>query len=346
MIFSSRAVRLGCVLGCVTVSVVTLAACSGHHAKKPAVTLTTSTPVSTPATTSAAPKPPAINPFTGGKPSVNRVVAVKIEDTAAGRPQVGVNHADVVYIEQVEGGLTRLVAVFNTTLPVVEPVRSTRANDPELLAQYGPIDYAASGGSHAELAPMDHSKLHTSINDRGGPGFMRDNSRGVPNNLKADLGVIGRALKGAYAKSIGLSFSPSITNTATLPGTAVRTVVGGTPVAFNWVSGSKRYARLIDGVYQHTASGSLISTPNVIVQFCKSTVYTADRDVLGNPAQYTHTIGSGKVVVFRNGRRIVGTWSRPSATAGTTLKDAKGQPIALAPGGEWFVLVAAGSRLG
>jgi hypothetical protein len=340
MMMSSRALAVGCV----TVAVIPLAACGGgHHAKKAVVSPTPST--SAVSTTATPPPAPAINPFTGGKPSANRVVAVKIEDTAAGRPQLGIDKADIVYIEQVEGGLTRLVAVFNTTLPVVEPVRSTRANDPELLAQFGAIDYAASGGSHAELKPMDHSNLRTTINDRGGPGFQRDDNRPIPNNLRANLSVIGQVLKGAFAKSIGLVFSSAIANSATLPGTTVRTAVGGTPVAFNWIASSKRYARLIDGAYQHTATGALISTPNVIVQFCKSTVYTADLDVLGNPAQYTHTIGSGKVVVFRNGRRIVGTWSRPSATSGTTLKDAAGKPIALSPGGEWFVLVATGSQL-
>lgn len=340
MIMSSRALTIGCV----SAAVVSLAACGGGHHKKAALTPTPSTSAAS-TTTTPPPPPPAINPFTGGKPSKNRVVAVKIEDTAAGRPQLGIDKADIVYIEQVEGGLTRLVAVFNTTLPVVEPVRSTRANDPELLAQFGPIDYAASGGSKAELKPMDQSNLRTTINDRGGPGFARDDNRPVPNNLRANLSLIGQVLKGAFAKSIGLVFSAAIANTPTLPGTSVRTVVGGTPVAFNWIPSVKRYGRLIDGSYQHTATGALISTPNVIVQFCKSTVYTADRDVLGNPAQYTHTIGSGKVVVFRNGRRIVGTWSRPTATAGTTLKDASGTPIALAPGGEWFVLVATGSPL-
>src|ERR671933_664255 len=46
------------------------------------------------------------DPLTGGKPSHRPVVAVKIDDTANGRPQRGVNQADIVYIEEVEGGLT------------------------------------------------------------------------------------------------------------------------------------------------------------------------------------------------------------------------------------------------
>ena len=67
------------------------------------------------------PKPPAGNPLTGvGKPSSNGVVAVKIDDTANGRPQMNLDKADIVYIEQVEGGLTRLLAIYNTQLPTVE----------------------------------------------------------------------------------------------------------------------------------------------------------------------------------------------------------------------------------
>src|SRR4051812_20850331 len=85
------------------------------------------TPPSSPAAPVAAPKPKpkakpkpksAINPLTGLKPSRNKVVAVKIDDTAGARPQVGLDRADVVYVEQVEGGLTRLVAIFNSHLPL------------------------------------------------------------------------------------------------------------------------------------------------------------------------------------------------------------------------------------
>jgi hypothetical protein len=67
--------------------------------------------------------------------------------------------------------------------------------------------------------------------------------------------------------------------------------------------------------------------------------------VNGNPSQYTHTIGSGQAVIFRNGRRIQGTWSRPSAGAGTTFTATNGRRITLAPGGEWVVLVSTGAAL-
>lgn len=335
-----------------SICVLAVSACSASSTNKPpstalltsAASTHTSSAASTHTTSAASTpgkrsRPDPVDPLTGGKPSANPVVAVKIEDTAAGRPQIGIDKADIVYVEQVEGGLTRLLAIFHTRLPYVEPVRSTRANDPELALQFGPIAYVASGGSPSELRPLDASRLLADINDRGGPGFSRDRSRPVPNNLRANLAHIAAKLHPPRAKNIGLvwSISPSAPGT---PATTVRTRVGTTPILFRWTTPLHRYLRIIDGTVQRTADGEAITTPNVIVQFCKSTVYTRDRDVLGNPAQYTHTTGTGKAAVFRNGRRINGTWTRKAVNDGTTLRDVHHKLITLAPGGAWFILTA------
>jgi hypothetical protein len=296
--------------------------------------------------TAAAPSSsPAANPLTGENPSDNPVVAVKIEDTALGRPQVGVDKADIVYVEQVEGGLTRLLAVFNSTLPTVEPVRSTRPSDPELALQFGHIIFVASGGSRAGIAPLDKSPLRAVINDRGGPGFSRDPKRPAPENLRANLARIAAKINGPKAKSIGLVWSTRLTAANTRAGGLVRTRVGSTQVTFQWSGRLHRYVRIIDGQVQHADDGNVIATPNVIVQFCRLTVYAKDRDVLGNPAEYTHTIGHGRAVVFRDGRRIEGTWSRQAVDDGTTLRTTDGKAFVLAPGGAWFVLVAANAPL-
>lgn len=294
-----------------------------------------------PSSNGSTPAPPAANPLTGeGPTSKNPVIAVKIEDTALGRPQVGTNKADIVYVEQVEGGLTRLMAIFNSTLPTaIEPVRSVRPSDPELALQFGHIIFVASGGSHAGIAPLKASPLKRVINDYGAPGFHRDPNRQAPENLVANLQTIAKKIHGPTAKSIGLQWSSQMP-AGSKPGPVVSTRVGGTDVGFRWDPKTHRYLRIIDGNVQHTADGSVISTPNVVVQFCKVTVYTKDRDVLGHPAQYTHTVGQGRVVVFRDGRRISGTWSRGSVDDGTTLKTSDGKVIPLTPGGAWFVLVA------
>jgi hypothetical protein len=315
----------------VAASLVLTAACSSSSAGNP-----------TSPSSSAA---PATSPLTGLAKSGNPVVAVKIEDTALGRPQVGIDKADIVYVEQVEGGLTRLLAVFNSSLPKVEPVRSVRPSDPELAEQFGNIILVASGGSRAGIAPLIKSPLHAVINDRGDAGFTRDPNRNAPENLRANLAAIAAKTHGPQAADIGLTWSTRLTGPSKR-GTTVRTRIGNTDVGFQWKASARKYVRIIDGAVQKTAAGALIETPNVVVQFCHITKYAADRDVLGNPAQYTHTVGQGRAVVFRNGRRIEGTWSRPSVQNGTSLRTAAGRPIALMPGGAWFVLVATNAQLG
>lgn len=295
-------------------------------------------PPGEPSTSAPAPAP-AVSPLTGQKPSRHPVIAVKIDDTASGRPQAGIDKADLVYVEQVEGGLTRLMAIFNTVLPTVEPVRSVRPSDPELALQFGHIIFVASGGSRAGIAPLNKSPLRPVIGDRGGPGFSRNPKRPAPYNLSADLTRIAASTHGPKAKSIGLVWSSQPSAVPSKAGTSVRTKVGGTAVAFDWNPRTHRYQRRIDGQVQHAADGNVVATPNVVVQFCRITTYTKDRDVLGNPAQYTHTVGQGRAVVFRGGRRIDGTWTRHTAKDGTTLRGSNGKPIALTPGGAWFVLV-------
>jgi hypothetical protein len=312
---------------------VALAGCTGSSGGG-----TTTSPAPGPSSKTAPAKVPKINPLTGGKPSKNPVIAVKIEDTALGRPQVGTNKADIVYVEQVEGGLTRLMAIFNTSLPNVEPVRSVRPSDPELALQFGHIIFVASGGSRAGKAPLLQSALKKVIGDQGGSEFSRDPKRFAPENLVVNLAQVAKKVKGPTAQSIGLTWSTKKPAGKTKTGTLVQTRVGGTDVTFRWVAKMHRYVRVIDGAVQHTADGSVIATPNVIVQFCRVSVYTKDRDVLGHPAQYTHTVGSGRAVVFRDGRRIEGTWSRKAVKDGTLLRMTKGKPIALTPGGAWFVL--------
>jgi hypothetical protein len=291
--------------------------------------------------------PLSVNPLTGlGPAPTGPVAGVKIDDTANGRPQVGVDKADIVYVEQAEGGLTRLLAVFASSKPTVGPVRSVRASDPELLSQYGRIILVASGGGGDSIPTLEKSILHGVTLANGGPGFSRDSSRHAPYNLMSNLAAVSSAVKADSAKSIGFQWAShpaGLSGTSTA--TSVHTQVGGTRVDFRWNPQINRYARVIDGVGQTAADGAPITTPNVIVQFCEVTVNPADVDVRGNPSQYTHSIGHGRVAVFRTGHRIDGSWSRPTLTSGTTLKDSAGRPITLAPGGAWILLVATTARL-
>ena len=75
-----------------------------------------------------------------GKEAVDGpLIVVKIDDTDQAHPQEGIDKADLVFIEQVEGGMVRLAAIFSTEIPdQIGPVRSARISDIDILAQFGP----------------------------------------------------------------------------------------------------------------------------------------------------------------------------------------------------------------
>jgi hypothetical protein len=355
MIISTRSYRAAFAI-LATVSVFASAACSGGGASK--AKPSASAPVSSTSvapSTSAAPKPPAPkNPYTGiGPVPTTPTIAVKIDDTEPGRPQRGIDEADIVYIEAVEGGLTRLAAIFGTHKPRVGYVRSTRPSDPDLLLQYGKITEAYSGGAHDSLPRVKASGITSWSNDAGAPYYYRVNRpESTYINLVLDLAQVAKKTHSVLPKSIGWTFSPSLAGLTTTPATDMRTRVtgsypydGGTPVEFRYDASLKKYVRYIDGVRQVAEDGKLITATNVIVQSCKVVSHPEDTDVNGNPSQFTYTVGTGAVSVFRQGKRINGTWSRATLTDGTTFKTTTGATLPLDPGNTWVVLVRTGEPI-
>jgi len=287
----------------------------------------------------------ATNPLTGvGAPPSGPVVAVKLDDTAAGRPSLGLEKADVIYIEEAEGGLSRMLVVYASAKPQVEAVRSVRTSDPELVGAYGKIILVASGGGGNALPTLDRSGLWSSINDRGQVGFHRDPSRSAPYNVVADLAKISAAIRAEGVRDVGFTWAaldPRLANARAAP--SVHTLVGSTGVDFVWNATLVRYVRTIDGQLLLAASGAPVAKPNVLVQYCNVNPDRSDIDVNGNPSMFTTTVGNGRVVLFRNGKRIEGTWSRRSNGARTIFEDAAGKPLLLAPGGTFVVLVRPGA---
>jgi hypothetical protein len=294
-----------------------------------------------------------VNPLTGvgGVPHAP-LVAVKIDDTAPGRPQVGIDKADVVYIEAVEGGLTRLAAIYASHLPTVGYVRSTRPSDPDLLLQYGKITEAYSGGAHDSLPRVHRSGIRSWSNDDGAR-FYRRVPRAASSyiNLALNLRKVNNTTKTPRPQKIGWTFSKQVSGKLKpKSGYHVSTEVTGsyahgTAVNFKYSQKLHKYVRYIGGVKQRAADGKPIAATNVIVQACKVRSHPRDTDVLGNPSQFTTTVGKGPVVVFRGGHRIYGSWARGKLKDGTVLRGSHHMRIPLAPGNTWVVLIRKGVRV-
>ena len=78
------------------------------------------------------------------------MLSVKIENTPEARPQSGLEAADIVWNEVVEGQYTRFLAMYQShSTDVVGPIRSVRLTDPLIVWPVGGI-FAYSGGAPAD----------------------------------------------------------------------------------------------------------------------------------------------------------------------------------------------------
>ena len=150
------------------------------------------------------------SPFTGEPvPSLGPVLAVKIDNLAPARPQTGLTSADLVYVIPVEGGLSRLLAVFSSHVPaVIGPVRSAREDDLELLRQFGRPAFAYSG-AQPQLLPVVGRARVVDLYDGRVRGYFRAPDRAAPHNLYARSSqLLGQAPARARPATSGSGSAP------------------------------------------------------------------------------------------------------------------------------------------
>ncbi|MFG1806241.1 DUF3048 domain-containing protein [Streptomyces sp. NPDC049040] len=262
--------------------------------------------------------------LTGQPGSAGHVLAVKIDNVPAARPQTGLNDADIVYAMEVEGGLSRLMAVYDSKHlpPVVGPVRSARQTDLQLLAQYDKPALAFSGAQSALLPVLKKSDDVTAVT--GTKDFFRTHDHPAPHN--EFLHPQKPADKGGTAKDIGLRFAA-----ATPPGgTAATNATAKMPAArFSFTWNGSRYKVAMDG------KTSPWTADNVIIQHV--TVKESDFHSRTGFVPFSQTVGHGSAQILRNGRSYAAAWDRPAEADGTAYT-VDGHTLPLHPGRTWIVL--------
>ncbi len=154
---------------------------------------------------------PATSPFTGEPvSSLGRELIVKIDNVPQARPPTGLTKADIIYLLPVEGGLSRIFAVFSSRIPpVVGPVRSSREEDIALLRQFGRPAFAFSGAQPRLLPVVERARI-VDLYDGLVGGYFRSSSRVAPYNLYARTRPLLAEAKGASrARDIGFRFGPA-----------------------------------------------------------------------------------------------------------------------------------------
>ena len=277
----------------------------------------------------------------GASVSRRPILAVKIDNYRLARPQWGLEAADAIIEENVEG-ITRFVALFQTRLPRrVGPVRSARTGDLDLLTAMNRPVFGYSGANQGVtgwVKSAADSGVLVDFTAQNRPCYTRDPARSGPHNLSLDATCAINAATDAGPAGPLWSIDQAWTvpvGVAAVPDTTFIVAMDGVRVEWTWDPGSARYLRVQDGAPHLTASGTQISARNVVEFFSRHIPSPVDARS-PNPI----TVGSGNVVIHRDGHAISGTWVRATAYNGFSFLDAAtGASIPLDSGMTFIELV-------
>ncbi len=259
------------------------------------------------------------------------VLVLKMDNTPASAPQVGLGAADLVVEELVEGGVTRLAAFYYSRVPGdVGPVRSMRASDIGIVSPVG----AAMVTSGA--APVTISRIRDAgitYFAEGAKGFYRETGRAAPYNLFTDLAETATLVRQKAERPVDY-----------LPWGDAADLPSGQPAAEIAASFSGSHTTtwsFRDGGYvndnSYAAEGDEFPADTVLV--LRVAVGDAGyRDPAGNTVPETRLEGEGDALLFHAGRLVRGTWSKSSLKAPLELSTKAG-PLPVPAGRVWIELV-------
>lgn len=270
------------------------------------------------------------------------ILVVKLDDTRSAHPQIGIEEADIVYIEQVEGGLTRLAAVFSSKIPQrIGPVRSARISDIELIAQFGRVGFAYSGAQSKLRPVLAAANLENASAERNPATiYTTDPTRVQPYAmvLRADLLLDSLKAKGVKleeSKSVGWKFGDSPDG-----GEVVSDIHLSWPASSydaHWSEDEGRWLLDHVGTPNLSDSGVRLGASTLVIQKVKITdsIY---KDKVGGVTPFSPTVGTGEGYIARDGKVFKALWNRPSEESGTKWTTIDGAEISFKKGQIWVAL--------
>ena len=280
-------------------------------------------------------------PAPGGTVPGRPALAFKVDNYPDARPQSGLTSADVVFEEPVEGGITRLVAVFQCQgANLVGPIRSARAIDVPILDQLSKPLLVHAGGINPVISLVNNGNL---IND---DVFTHASIVQHPSGRVAPYDTYASTAAAWGLNPLDTSPpAPLYTYSSTVPtGTAVSSVAipfsGTNDNIWTWSAITGEWLLTIGGQPANTAAGGgRIGVTNIVVQTVHITYGPWLENSEGGLEVQAQLVGFGPLAVFRNGVEITGTWQRAGLSDTTKLVATDGSTIALDPGKTWVELV-------
>jgi DUF3048 family protein len=266
------------------------------------------------------------------------VVAVGIDNAAQARPQSGLDQADIVFEEPIEGSLTRFVALFHSADPgTVGPIRRGTSVDADLLPAFSAVlgVSKATAGAGARLRATGLRIL--SEEQAPARTFFRALDRPAPHNLFARPLELWRAGAGLPPAASAWPFSS-------------RPPLGGQPAPNTWIVFSpsadvewtwhaKRHAwlRRQDGRVHRVSSGAQVAAENIVVVMTPGGIDAGSESSINA----LEVIGEGTAVVLRDGLAYNIRWRKASPFSQFEWVTRGGSPLPLAPGRTWVEFIPA-----
>lgn len=268
--------------------------------------------------------------------------AVMVENSPASRPHSGLADADLVYEIEVEGGITRFLAVFHDSIPEqIGPVRSSRHYFIPIAESWN-IPYIHLGGS-----PQAYEKLkQTSIKTIDGISsewkyFERDNSRKAPHNAYLLTNKLLPGLDTDTDKEANMEPNPHYTfgenDELNETGNDVKNIYISYPfkneVSYKYDKEDESFKRYINSEpHKDRVTGAHISPRHVIV------LYAHHESIPGDKSGRIHVDlnNEGRAGIFTYGKYLEGTWKNVDGKLEVFLN---GEKLRLKPGKTWIQIV-------
>jgi hypothetical protein len=276
-----------------------------------------------------------------------RAIVVKIDNVPAARPQTAINEADIVVEELVEGGMTRLAAVFHSARPeAIGPVRSARSTDIGIAASYRRPVFANSGANGIFSSLVARAPLIDRGNQVFG-GYWRVGGRPAPHNMFTSSSRLLDSVEdreGPPPAQFAYRAEGDGPHPEARRASRIRLVfrTGSSPrIEYRWDADLGGWQRFNDGVAHTDSDGRPVAPENVIVWFTPY-IDSGLTDKWGEVLYEGVSVGRGDALIFTDGRVVAARWNRPTLRSPATFTDADGEHVALTPGRTWVAMVAPG----
>ena len=270
----------------------------------------------------------------------NRPVAIMFGNTTDALPQYGIGEADVLYECLVEGGLTRLMGIFDNynDAPKYGSVRSCRLYYAHIAKEFHAI-YTHYGQASIAKSFLNSDAIDN-LNGLDGSVesvmYYRSSDRSAPHNVFTTpegiaAGIEKKGHRTTYADGYtGHFLFADGEDPVTLNGNdvyAMQTTYPNSKTWFEYDAESGLYKRFhykkehIDG-----ETGEQLAFTNVIFQFIPGRVI----DSKGR--MEFDTVGSGKAIYFTGGKCEDVTWKKDNLESPSLFYDGNGDQLVMNPG--------------